>query len=60
MFVHVAVAWLLLAGFVLLVFVAVTLAHYIFFVLAGGTGFTEANGGEFPATSLLPDSPSCS
>jgi hypothetical protein len=31
MFVHDAVAWLLLAGFVLLVFVAVTLAHYILF-----------------------------
>ncbi len=29
MFVHFAVAWLLLAGFVLLVFFAVTLAHYI-------------------------------
>lgn len=31
MFVHVALAWLLLAGFVLLVFVAVTLAHYVLF-----------------------------
>src|SRR5580692_2661106 len=29
MFVHVAVAWLLLAGFVLLVFFAVTLTHYV-------------------------------
>jgi|HubBroStandDraft_5_1064220.scaffolds.fasta_scaffold179156_2 hypothetical protein len=29
MFVHIAVAWLLLAGFVLLVFFAVTLTHYI-------------------------------
>jgi hypothetical protein len=29
MFVHVAVAWLLLAGFVSLVFFAVTLAHYV-------------------------------
>ena len=31
MFVHVAVAWLLLAGLVLLFLVAVTLAHYILF-----------------------------
>jgi hypothetical protein len=29
MFVHVAVAWLMLAGFVLLVFFVVTLTHYI-------------------------------
>ncbi len=29
MFVHVAVAWLLLAGFVLFVFFAVALSHYI-------------------------------
>ena len=31
MFVHVAVAWLLLAGFILLVFFAVTLSHYVLF-----------------------------
>jgi hypothetical protein len=48
MFVHVAVAWLLLAGFVLLFFFGVALAHYILFCPGRGNGLHKSKRRRIP------------